>query len=144
MIGPAHHVGIAVRRLEDALAGYRAFGFEPEGIEEVPAQGVRVAFLQAGDVRLEFLESLAQDGVIARFVERRGEGLHHLAFAVDDVRAELRRLLAAGLELVDAEPRPGAHGRLVAFVHPRSAHGVLVELVEERPAARRPRHRQHR
>jgi methylmalonyl-CoA/ethylmalonyl-CoA epimerase len=144
MIGPAHHVGIAVRRLEDALAGYRAFGFEPEAIEEVPAQGVRVAFLRAGDVRLEFLESLDQDGVIARFIERRGEGLHHLAFAVDDIRAELQRLKAARLELVDAEPRPGAHGRLVAFVHPRSAHGVLVELVEERPSAWGPRHRQHR
>jgi methylmalonyl-CoA/ethylmalonyl-CoA epimerase len=144
MIGPAHHVGIAVRRLDDALARYRAFGFEPEEVEEVPSQGVRVAFLRAGDVRLEFLESLAPDGVIARFLERRGEGLHHLAFAVDDIRSELGRLKAAGLELVDAEPRPGAHGRLVAFVHPRSAQGVLVELVEVRPAASRQRHRQYR
>jgi methylmalonyl-CoA/ethylmalonyl-CoA epimerase len=131
MIGPAHHVGIAVKRLEDALAGYRTLGFRPEAIEEVPSQGVRVAFLQAGDVRLELLESLAADGVIARFIERRGEGLHHLAFSVEDIRKELRRLQAAGLELVDVEPRPGARGRLVAFVHPRSAHGVLVELVEE-------------
>jgi methylmalonyl-CoA epimerase len=131
VIGPAHHVGIAVKRLDEALVGYRTFGFEPESIEEVPSQGVRVAFLRTGSVRLELLESLTPDGVIARFLERHGEGLHHLAFAVADIRAEMRRLRAEGLELVDAEPRLGAHGRLVAFVHPRSAHGVLVELVQD-------------
>ena len=144
MIGPSHHIGIAVRRLEDALAKYKTLGLEPESVEEVPSQGVRVAFLPAGGVRLELLESLTPDGVIARFVESRGEGLHHLAFAVADIRAELRRLQAAGLELVDAEPRPGAHGRLVAFLHPRSAHGVLVELVEEAPPSRRTERRRPR
>lgn len=131
MIGPAHHIGVAVRRLDAALADYRALGFESESVEEVPAQGVRVAFLRTGPVRIELLESLSPDGVIARFVERRGEGLHHVAFAVPDIRAEIRRLHEKGLELIDAEPRPGAHGRLVAFVHPRSVHGVLLELVEE-------------
>jgi len=131
MIGPAHHVGVAVRSLDAALASYRAFGLSSESIEEVPSQGVRVAFLRAGAVRLEFLESLSPDGVIARFIDRRGEGLHHLAFAVTDIRAEIDRLRGEGLELVDPEPRPGAHGRLVAFVHPRHAHGVLVELVQE-------------
>jgi methylmalonyl-CoA/ethylmalonyl-CoA epimerase len=136
VIGPAHHVGIAVKRLDEALGGYRTFGFEPESIEEVPSQGVRVAFLRAGGVRLELLESLTPDGVIARFIERKGEGLHHLAFAVEDIRTEMRRLHAMGVELVDAEPRPGAHGRFVAFVHPRSAHGVLVELVQEPRADR--------
>ena len=131
MIGPAHHVGVAVRSLDAALADYRTLGFEAESIEDVPTQGVRVAFLGTGAVRIELLESLRPDGVIARFVDRSGEGLHHLAFAVPDIRAEMRRLREKGLKLVDAEPRPGARGRLVAFVHPRSAHGVLLELVEE-------------
>ncbi len=101
MIGPAHHIGVAVRRLDEALADY--------------------------------LESLSPEGVIARFIERRGEGLHHLAFSVRDIREEMRRLRGQGLELIDAEPRPGAHGRLVAFLHPRSARGVLLELVQESP-----------
>jgi len=131
MIGPAHHVGVAVRSLDAALADYRTLGFEAESVEDVPAQGVRVAFLGTGGVRIELLESLRPDGVIARFVDRSGEGLHHLAFAVPDIRAEMRRLREKGLRLVDAEPRPGARGRLVAFVHPRSAHGVLLELVQE-------------
>jgi methylmalonyl-CoA/ethylmalonyl-CoA epimerase len=138
MIGPPHHIGVAVRRLDAALTDYRALGFELESTEEVPAQGVRVAFLRTGGAQIELLESLAPDGVIARFVERRGEGLHHVAFSVPDIRTEMRRLREQGLELVDAEPRPGAHGRLVAFVHPRSARGVLLELVQEssrRPAA---------
>ena len=132
MIGPAHHVGIAVKRLEDALVTYGTLGFAAESVEEVPSQGVRVAFVRAGGVWIELLESLAPDGVVARFVERHGEGLHHLAFLVTDIRAEMRRLQEAGLRLVDPVPRLGAHGRLVAFVHPNSARGVLVELVEER------------
>ena len=131
MIGAAHHVGVAVKSLREALEEYRRLGFEPDVTEEVPSQGVRVAFLRAGTVRVELLESLRPDGVIARFIERRGEGLHHLAFAVEDIRKEMARLRRAGFELVDAEPRQGSQGRLVAFVHPRSLHGVLLELVEE-------------
>ena len=131
MIGPAHHVGIAVKNLRDALEGYRRLGLEPDVTEDVPSQGVRVAFLRAGAVRVELLESLQPDGVIARFIERRGEGLHHLAFASEDIRREMARLRQAGFELVDTEPRRGSEGRLVAFVHPRSLHGVLLELVEE-------------
>jgi len=131
MIGPAHHIGIAVKRIDAALAAYRAFGLVPDSVEEVPSQGVRVAFLRAGSLWVELLESLKPEGVIARFVEDHGEGLHHLAFAVTDIRAEMRRLQEGGLQLVDSAPRLGAHGRLVAFVHPRSAHGVLIELVQE-------------
>ena len=133
MIGPAHHIGVAVRRLDEALADYRKLGFEAEPAEDVSAQGVRVAFLRAGPVRIELLGSLSPQGVIARFIERRGEGLHHLAFSVRDIREEMRRLREQGLELIDAEPRPGAHGRLVAFLHPRSARGVLLELVQDSP-----------
>ena len=131
MIGAAHHVGIAVKSLQEALEGYRRLVLVPDFTEEVPSQGVRVAFLRSGAVRVELLESLRPDGVIARFIERRGEGLHHLAFACEDIRKEMTRLRQAGFELVDAEPRPGSKGRLVAFVHPRSLHGVLLELVEE-------------
>ena len=131
MTNRAHHVGIAVKRLEDGLALYRTLGLEPESVEDVPTEGVRAAFLRAGGVRVELLESLRSDGVIARFIERRGEGVHHLAFATDDIRTAMGRVRAAGLELVDSEPRRGAHDRLVAFVHPRSAHGVLLELVQE-------------
>src|SRR5438552_2439534 len=131
MIGPAHHVGIAVKSLREALEAYRRLGLEPDFTEEVPSQGVRVAFLRTGAVRVELLESLQPDGVIARFIERRGEGLHHLAFATADIREEMTRLGKAGFGLVDAEPRPGSQGRLVAFVHPRALHGVLLELVEE-------------
>jgi len=133
MIGPVHHIGVAVRSLDAALAFYRTLGLEPESIEEVRSQGVRVAFLPAGPVRVEILESLAPDGVIAKFIGRRGEGLHHLAFTVPDIRAEMQRLQDEGLELLDSEPRPAAHGRLVAFVQPRSAHGVLLELVQVSP-----------
>jgi methylmalonyl-CoA/ethylmalonyl-CoA epimerase len=131
MIGAAHHVGVAVKSLREALEEYRRLGLEPDVTEEVPSQGVRVAFLRAGAVRVELLESLQPDGVIARFIERRGEGLHHLAFAVEDIRKEMAGLREAGFDLVDAEPSKGSQGRLVAFVHPRSLHGVLLELVEE-------------
>jgi len=130
LIGAAHHVGIAVRRIDEAVERYRALGLQPETIEDVPSEGVRVAFLPAGPVRIELLESLRPDGVIARFIERRGEGLHHLAFVTDDIRPAMTRLKSEGFELVDSEPRRGAHGRLVAFIHPRSAHGVLFELVQ--------------
>src|SRR2546429_2546994 len=119
MIGPVHHVGVAVRRLDAALADYRVLGFEAESTEEVLSQGVRVAFLRTGAVRIELLESLTPDGVIARFIDRRGEGFHHLAFATENIRTEMRRLREAGFELVDEEPRRGSQDRLVAFVHPR-------------------------
>jgi len=130
LIGAAHHVGIAVRRIDEAVERYRALGLQPETIEDVPSEGVRVAFLPAGPVRIELLESLRPDGVIARFIARRGEGLHHLAFVTDDIRRAMTRLKSECFELVDSEPRRGAHGRLVAFIHPRSAHGVLLEIVQ--------------
>jgi len=132
MIGPIDHVGIAVRRLDAALVTYRSMGLAPESIEVLAFQGVRAAFLPAGDVSIELLEPLTPDGVIARFLERRGESLHHVAFRVPDIGGELERLREAGMRLVDEEPRVGARGRLVAFVHPSSVHGVLVELVQER------------
>src|SRR3989441_9053023 len=108
MIGPAHHVGIAVKSLQEALEGYRRLGLQPDFTEEVPSQGVRVAFLRSGAVRVELLESLQPDGMIARFIERRGEGLHPLAFACEDIRKVMTRVRQGGFELVRAERRRGS------------------------------------
>ncbi|BAD40173.1 methylmalonyl-CoA epimerase [Symbiobacterium thermophilum] len=125
------HIGIAVRDLQAQIALYRdRLGLRFEGVEEVPAQKVRVAFFAAGGARVELLESTAPDGPIARHIERRGEGLHHVAYRVADIRAAMAEARAQGMELVDQEPRPGAHGALVCFLHPRSTGGVLTELVQ--------------
>lgn len=123
------HVGIAVRDLNDALAFYRdALGLEVEAPEEVASQRVRAHFLPAGESALELLEATAPESAIAKFVEKRGPGLHHVALRVDDIRAALAELKARGIRLIDEQPRPGAHHSLVAFLHPASTHGVLVEL----------------
>ena len=123
------HVGIAVAELASALRFYRdALGLEVEASEEVGSQRVRAHFMPVGGATLELLEATAPESPIARHLDRRGPGLHHLTFAVDDIRAALARMRARGVRLIDEEPREGAEGALVAFVHPSSAHGVLVEL----------------
>lgn len=131
MIGALHHVGIAVRRLGPAIERYGVLGFRLDYTDTVPAAGVRVAFLKAGGTHVELVEPLDSRGTVARFLEKRGEGLHHIAFATEDISSELSRLEAEGFELIDRVPLPGARGRRVAFVHPKSAHGVLLELVQE-------------
>ncbi len=130
MIGDLHHVGIAVADLDVALAKYRSMGFAVGSPETVESEGVRIAFVMEGDTRLELLESLRPDGVIATFIEKRGEGMHHVAFSVPDIRKAMADLRTKGFEVIDEEPRRGHGGRLVAFVHPRSLHGVLLELVQ--------------
>jgi methylmalonyl-CoA/ethylmalonyl-CoA epimerase len=122
------HIGIAVASLVEGAAFYRALGLELEGVEEVPEQGVKVGFLPVGDTRLELLEALGPDSPIARHVEKRGPGMHHLCVAVDDIRAAMDRLREQGYRLLSEEPQPGAHGALVCFVHPKSSGGVLLEL----------------
>jgi methylmalonyl-CoA/ethylmalonyl-CoA epimerase len=123
------HVGIAVVNIAEALAFYRdVLGLEIEAPEEVTSQRVRAHFVPAGGAALELLEATAEDSPIAKFTARRGAGLHHITLRVDDIRAALAHLRAHGVRLIDAEPRAGAHGSLVAFIHPSSAHGVLVEL----------------
>ena len=125
------HVGIAVRDLGAAVAFYRdALGLDLGSIEEIAAQGVRAHFVPAGDSSLELLEAMSADSPIATFLEKRGPGLHHITLRVADIRAALARLRQHGIRLIDDEPRAGAEGALVAFVHPSSAHGVLVELQE--------------
>jgi methylmalonyl-CoA/ethylmalonyl-CoA epimerase len=123
------HVGIAVANLHDALKFYvETLGLEIDAPEEIPSQRVRAHFIQVGDARLELLEPTTDDSPIAKYVARRGPGLHHVALRVDDIVAALAELKARGVRLIDETPRPGAHGSLVAFIHPSSAHGVLVEL----------------
>jgi LAO/AO transport system kinase len=126
------HVGIAVGELEQALSFYRdALGLKVEASEEVASQRVRAHFIPAGEAALEILEATNGDSPIARYLERRGPGLHHITLRVDDIVAALARLKAHGVRLIDEHPRPGAHGSLVAFIHPASAHGVLVELKQK-------------
>jgi methylmalonyl-CoA/ethylmalonyl-CoA epimerase len=123
------HIGIAVKDLTAALAFYRdALGLEIEAPEEVASQRVRAHFVPVGEAKLELLEATAADSPIAKYVDKRGPGLHHITLRVDDIEAALAQLKAHGAKLIDEHPRPGAEGSLVAFVHPASAHGVLVEL----------------
>lgn len=124
------HIGIAVRSLTEGRSVYEAIGIELGGIEEVPAQGVRVAFLPVGESRVELLEPTDDASPIARHLERRGPGLHHLCFRVADIRAAMERLAADGYTLLSDEPERGAEGCLVCFVHPKSAGGVLIELAQ--------------
>ena len=126
------HVGIAVADLGEALAFYRdALGLDIETPEEVASQRVRAHFIPAGEAKLELLEATAADSPIATYVAKRGPGLHHITLRVDDIRAALAQLKAKGVRLIDSDPREGAHGSLVAFIHPSSAHGVLVELKQD-------------
>ena len=126
------HIGIAVSSIADALAFYRdALGLDVAAPEEVPSQRVRAHFIPAGESALELLEATADDSPIARYVARRGAGLHHITLRVEDLAAALAVLKSRGVRLIDEAPRPGAHGSLVAFIHPASAHGVLVELTQK-------------
>jgi methylmalonyl-CoA/ethylmalonyl-CoA epimerase len=125
-----HHVGMAVADLDEAVGAYsRLFGAQLEHRETLVDQGVEAAVLRVGSGRVELLGSLDADTPIGRFLERRGPGMHHIAFEVDDVAAELERLAADGAELIDAHARPGIFGLDIAFVHPSATGGVLAELV---------------
>jgi LAO/AO transport system kinase len=126
------HVGIAVQDIDKALAFFRdALGLEVHVPEELALQRVRARFIPVGESAIELLEATANDSAIAKFVEKRGPGIHHITLRVDDIGAMLDRLKARGVRLVDEQPRPGAEGSLVAFIHPSAAHGVLVELKEK-------------
>lgn len=125
------HIGIATPRLDDALKFWSdALGLEVTHTEEVPEQGVRVAMLPAGEPRIELLEPMSPASPVAKFLAKRGPGIHHIAVRVDDIRGTLARLKAEGARLIDEQPRRGADHCLVAFVHPSTAGGVLLELVE--------------
>ena len=133
MIRGVDHLGIAVRSIAESRVFYEALGLAVEAIEEVPGEEVRVALIPCGAMRLELLEPTSQESPIARFLERRGPGLHHLCLATDDLGADDARLREAGYQLLRPEPSRGAGGCWIQFVHPKSAGGVLVELSQ--PAA---------
>lgn len=136
MIKKVDHIAIAVRNLQEEIARYRdVLGLTFLGTEVVPEQKVTVAFFQAGDVRIELLEPLAADSPISAFIEKKGGGLHHVSFEVDDVRAQIDVLQARGVQMLDREPRQGAHGARIAFAHPKSFSGVLYELQQKGDAS---------
>lgn len=130
MIKKVDHIGIVVRDVEEARQAYEALGLKVTHVKEVAEQKVIVAFLPVGDTEIELVQPTTADSGVAGFLEKRGEGLHHICLEVDDIEATLADLKARGMRLIDQEPRPGAFGR-VAFLHPKSAHGVLIELVEK-------------
>ena len=132
MVKKISHIGIAVKNLEEGIAFYEKLGLKLEAIEEVPSQMVRVAFLPCGDTRIELLEPTSEDSPVAKFIEKKGEGIQHLAFAVDDLPQALKDIEAEGVRLIDKEPRPGAHQADIAFLHPKSTNGVLIELCKEK------------
>jgi len=131
MIGRIDHIGIAVRSIEEGRKFYEALGLTVEHIEEVPAEGVRVAMMRCGESRIELLEPLSADSTIGKFLEKRGPGVHHLCLASDDLKGDDARLRESGIEPMRPEPTRGAANCWVQFVHPRSTGGVLVELSQE-------------
>lgn len=129
MITKIDHLGIAVRSLDESIPYYeKSLGLKCEHREDVPSQQVRTAFFQVGDVHLELLEPTSPDSPIARFLEKSGEGVHHVAFATNDIRTQLDQAAANGCRLIHERPFEGAGGKLVAFLHPKSTHGVLTEF----------------
>lgn len=126
------HLGIAVANLEESIRYYeQVLGFKCYSIEEVKDQKVRTAFFKVGQTKIELLESTAPDGPIGKFIEKRGEGIHHIAFAVDGLQQSLDELKDKGVKLIDEQPRAGAEGLNIAFLHPKSTFGVLTELCED-------------
>ncbi len=124
------HVGIAVKNLEEAIKVWEGLGLKVEEIEEVPDQKVRTAIIHIGESRIELLEPTAEDSPIAKFIAKRGEGIHHIALGVTNIEEHLRELKEKGYRLIDEKPRIGAGGAKIAFVHPKSVTGVLLELCE--------------
>ena len=125
------HIGVAVNNIEESLAFYRdQLGLDVGGLEEVPEQKVKVAFMQIGESRIELLQSTDPEGPVAKFIEKRGQGIQHIAIGVDNIEQELESLKSKGARLIDEQPRIGAGGAKIAFVHPKSSSGVLLELCQ--------------
>jgi lactoylglutathione lyase/methylmalonyl-CoA/ethylmalonyl-CoA epimerase len=131
MLNKIDHLGVAVKSIEQALEFYRdVLGVEPTGMEEVPSQKVKVCFLPVGESNIELLEPTSEDSAIAKHIEKRGEGIAHLAFRVDDIEEALATLKEKGVRLINETPQPGAHGAKIAFIHPKASNGILIELCE--------------
>jgi len=125
------HIGIAVRDLDQALKRYQALGLKGSGREIIRDYAVEVCMIELGGSKIELIQPLSNEGPIANFLQKRGEGIHHLAIAVNKLEKKLAQLKAGGIKLIDEQPRQGFSKRKIAFIHPESMHGVLVELVEE-------------
>ena len=126
------HIGIAVKSIENANKIYTSlFGYSPYKTEEVKSEGVKTSFFMTGDNKIELLEATNPDSPIAKFIEKKGEGIHHIAFAVDDIESEILRLKKEGFIVLNETPKKGADNKLVAFLHPKSTQGVLVELCQD-------------
>lgn len=128
------HIGIAVNNLEESnLLFERLLGVPHYKIEEVGSEGVRTSFFQVGDLKIELLEATKADSPIAKFIEKKGEGIHHIAFAVDNIQQEMMSKQADGFQLINKTPKEGADNKLIAFLHPKSTNGILVELCADNP-----------
>ncbi len=133
MLNQIDHLGIAVKSIEETLPLYeKALGLHCEGVEEVASQKVKTAFLECGGVHLELLEATDPESPIAKFIEKNGEGIHHIAFRTDDIEGQLKQASGEGLRLIHEVPFEGAANKLVAFLHPKSTHGVLTEFCMEK------------
>ena len=131
-ISHIEHLGIAVKSLDEAIPYYeQVLGFKCYAIEEVADQKVKTAFFKVGQTKIELLEPTSEESAVAKFIEKRGEGIHHIAFATDDIAAALAEVEAKGVRLIDKAPRKGAEGLNIAFLHPKSTLGVLTELCEK-------------
>lgn len=129
MIGKIDHLGIAVKSLDESIEYYeKTLGLKCEHVEEVPSQKVKTAFFKVGDTHVELLEPTAEDSPIAKFLEAKGEGIHHVAYGTDDIEGQLKQAADAGARLIHETPIDGAGGKKVAFLHPKSTHGVLTEF----------------
>ena len=134
-ISHIEHIGIAVKNLEESIAYWeKVFGLTCYSVEEVRDQKVRTAFFMVGQTKIELLESTDPEGPIGKFIEKKGEGVHHLAFAVNGIEGALAETEAKGIQLIDKSPRRGAEGLDIAFLHPKSTYGVLTELCENKNA----------
>ncbi|RLF77487.1 methylmalonyl-CoA epimerase [Thermococci archaeon] len=130
MIKRIDHVGIAIKNLDEAIKVWESLGLNVEEIEEVPEQKVRTAIFHVGESRIELLEGTSEDSPISKFITKRGEGIHHIALGVDDIEEHLKKLEEQGFRLINKQPRNGAGGAKIAFVHPKSVNGVLLELCQ--------------
>lgn len=131
MLDKIDHIGIAVKNLDEAIKFYEMMGAKPYHFEEVESQKVKVAFIKVGESNIELLEPTSDESPIAKYLEKKGEGIHHICYAVEDVSKGLAVLKEKGIKLINEEPMKGAHGKIVAFVHPKSTNGVLTELSQD-------------
>jgi methylmalonyl-CoA/ethylmalonyl-CoA epimerase len=133
MLRKIEHLGIAVSSIDASIKSFEALlGTACYKIEEVASEGVKTAFLQIGESKIELLEATNEDSPIAKYLERRGQGIHHIAFDVENIDAEIERLISEGFQLIQSTPKNGADNKLIAFLHPKSTEGILVELCQEK------------